>query len=217
MEETQDRMEKPETKISFERREKTIRKQYGAMVGLNLLLNALYQVATYTYFLTNLLNNIFNIMITVIPFITLTISYIRLRKYFQLYHEKKFKTQKKSFQIYFAFDFVFYSSWILNDVITILFPLWTPNQYFGTILVIYFPVIQAFGICFYKASLDPLSNISSLNYLRIVSINQIPTDSFWPCMITENTFAKQEHKKQVADAYMSKKSNASSLISTYSE
>ena len=81
---------------------------------------------------------------------------------------------------------------------------------------LFYPLIQTVGVCIFKATLDPLSNVSSLNYLRIVSINQIATKSFWPSMITESSFEKTEHQKQIADAFTAKKSNNSSMISSNS-
>ena len=44
-------------------------------------------------------------------------------------------------------------------------------DYFAYMLFVTFPFIQSFGICVFKSSYDPLSNVSALDYLRIVSIN----------------------------------------------
>ena len=45
----------------------------------------------------------------------------------------------------------------------------------------------------------------------------MPTDSFYKSCITENSFAKEEHKKEIEQEYMRKKSNASSIISQVEE
>ena len=45
----------------------------------------------------------------------------------------------------------------------------------------------------------------------------MPTDSFYKSCITENTFAKEEHKKEIEQEYMAKRSNASSIISQVEE
>ena len=44
--------------------------------------------------------------------------------------------------------------------------------------ICYFPFIQAYGLVFFKDSKDPLSHISKLDYLKIISINQKETKSF---------------------------------------
>ena len=133
---------------------------------------------------------------------------------FQKYHGVMFKEQKKPLKIYFVFDIVGYILMIINAVIDIVFPTNVANIYLGAILEIYFPLIQTFGVCYFKATLDPISKVSSLDYLKIVSINQMPTDSFYKSCITENSFAKEEHKREIEQEYMRKKSNASSIIAT---
>ena len=45
----------------------------------------------------------------------------------------------------------------------------------------------------------------------------MPTDSFWKSCITECTFVKVEHQKEIAQEYIRKKSNASSIISQTEE
>jgi hypothetical protein len=53
-------------------------------------------------------------------------------------------------------------------------------------------------------TLDPLSNVSSLSYLKIVSMNQNPTPSYWNAMIKDETLASADRKRQIADAYVEK-------------
>ena len=52
---------------------------------------------------------------------------------------------------------------------------------------LYYPALKVFGISLLKSSTDPLSNVSSLSYLKLVSINQVPTESYWSSMIKEET------------------------------
>jgi hypothetical protein len=49
------------------------------------------------------------------------------------------------------------------------------------------PSLQAIGIIIFKSSTDPLSNVSSVSYLKLVSINQVPTKSYWNSMIKQET------------------------------
>lgn len=55
------------------------------------------------------------------------------------------------------------------------------NAAYNTCFVI-FPCIQVLGLCVFKPSNDPLSNVSALSYLKLVSMNQAPTKSYWDSM-----------------------------------
>ena len=44
--------------------------------------------------------------------------------------------------------------------------------------ICYFPFIQALGLIFIKNTKDPLSNISKLDYLKLISINQVATQKY---------------------------------------
>jgi hypothetical protein len=44
--------------------------------------------------------------------------------------------------------------------------------------ICFFPAIQAAGLVFVKNTIDPLGNISKLDYLKIISMNQKATSSY---------------------------------------
>ena len=48
------------------------------------------------------------------------------------------------------------------------------------------PLVQAFGMIKLKMTCDPLQNISKLNLMMIVSINQAILPSFLPTMIKDD-------------------------------
>ena len=56
-----------------------------------------------------------------------------------------------------------------------------------TFYIIFFPAIQAAGLVFVKSSIDPLGNISKLNFLKMVSINQKATNSY--CELTQGVIS----------------------------
>jgi hypothetical protein len=66
---------------------------------------------------------------------------------------------------------------------------------FFVFYVFFFPLIQSFGLIFVKKSLDPLSNISKLNHLKLVSINQSGTESFTDGEIKENKESIAKHQQ----------------------
>jgi hypothetical protein len=70
-----------------------------------------------------------------------------------------------------------------------------------------FPFIQAIGVCLFKSSYDPLSNVSALYYLRIISINQIPTKSYWDSMISEVTVELEKNRKLLVASFLEKESS----------
>jgi hypothetical protein len=121
-------------------------------------------------------------------------SFIRVKKLLSKYHPGKFKHQRIAIINYFLFDLNIYLTLIIlkllyhfgskgTDGFTSLYWILAGITYL-------FPFIQSFGIFFFKQSIDPLSNVSSLGYLKLVSINQTPTESYWGSMITEETIEK---------------------------
>ena len=98
---------------------------------------------------------------------------------------------KVALWLYYIFDMVGYAVKILIDVLYI-FKVTSPYlAYTNDALEFLFPFIQALGICFFKSSTDPLSNISSLVFYKIVSSNQVPTDSYWCSMIKDITIESE--------------------------
>ena len=147
----------------------------------------------------------------------LLISFFRVRKFFLRFHPDKFEEQKIALWVYFVFDFICY---VIEISITLVFMFKINDDfdlYVDYIIITIFPFIQAFGICFFKASADPLSNVSTLSYLKLVSINQQPTDSYWASMIkTMGKNAQESHKKCIIDEYLRKESTLSlSRASSY--
>lgn len=65
-----------------------------------------------------------------------------------------------------------------------------------------------------KPSVDPLSNVSALSYLKLVSIYQVPTKSYWASMIKEETLESKALKEQIAEEYIRKLSEVSFMSTT---
>ena len=62
----------------------------------------------------------------------------------------------------------------LQIIIQVIFLLGYSSLYLSYIsltLEFLFPFIQAIGVCLLKSSYDPMSNISALDYLKLVSEN----------------------------------------------
>ena len=70
--------------------------------------------------------------------------------------------------------------------------------------ICYFPFIQALGLVFFKDSKDPLSKISKLDYLKIISINQRATKTY-KCIKEDEVM-----KKTIYDLRMESNSSLSS-------
>ena len=84
--------------------------------------------------------------------------------------------------------------------------------YIATALLFLFPFIQAIGVVFFKSSLDPLSNISALDFMKLVSENQVPTDSYWDSMVKDITPDSEEDKNTLVEIFMEKISSCSSYL-----
>ena len=72
--------------------------------------------------------------------------------------------------MYFVFDFVAYGLWVIDNVAFLMSIYLKYDNYLANSLNLYYPFIQAVGVCIFKSSLDPLSNVSALFYLKLVSI-----------------------------------------------
>lgn len=73
--------------------------------------------------------------------------------------------------MYFLFDTFGYSLNILQNILKLYDITALDGLFLQVAIVIIFPFIQTIGIVILKSSTDPLSKISALYYLRIVSIN----------------------------------------------
>ena len=71
--------------------------------------------------------------------------------------------------LFILFD-IFFVIQALYPTIVAKQPLAYINFAYDTTFVI-FPAIQAFGLCVFKPSNDPLSEVSTLSYLKMVSRN----------------------------------------------
>ena len=96
--------------------------------------------------------------------------------------------------VYFVFDLLAYASVFIR------------NDYVISGLHFLFPSIQAFGVCFFKSSMDPIARVSALFYHKIISINQAPTKSYWDSMMKEVTIEKKEHQKQLFKEFVEEQS-----------
>jgi hypothetical protein len=100
----------------------------------------------------------------------------------KIFHDDKYYEQKKALWLYFIFEVLAYTIMLAFDILVAV-TYESLNEYSLLNLVnlsthFFFPTIQAVGICFLKDSIDPLSNVSTLSFYKLVSINQIPTESF---------------------------------------
>ena len=106
--------------------------------------------------------------------------------------------------VYFVFDLVAYTILILISAF-ILLAIDSKDvdyQLIWLALKLLFPSIQAFGVCFFKSTMDPISKVSALFYHKIISINQVPTLSYWKSMMKEVTIEKKEHQKQLFEDFV---------------
>ena len=72
--------------------------------------------------------------------------------------------------------------------------------------------MQAMGVCFFKATLDPLSNISAMDHLKLVSDNQVPTSSYLESMVKDKPPGTQEERNHLVDVFLEKESECSSYL-----
>ena len=88
MEETQFRMEKPDTKNKFDAKEKTLAKYFAGAITVDVVVNTLSTIGYYNNYLSKFSINIISIITSIIPCFLLTLSYIQTSKYFKKYHGK---------------------------------------------------------------------------------------------------------------------------------
>ena len=135
----------------------------------------------------------------------LVIVYFQTQKALQQYHPEGFKQSSKGMKQFFIFEVIIQSIILITGIVDIilrkslkygytksmyslimdnLFPNEDMDDFkhFERIVFIIYiavvPCLQAYGLVNVKKSLDPLSRISRLDYLKMVSINQRPTSSF---------------------------------------
>ena len=122
----------------------------------------------------------------------LSVSFMQVRKLFLKYQEEKYKEIKTALWLYYCFDMVVYAI-----IITLIgLRLFGDNSAYLLYIIkaerFLFPFFQALGVCIFKSSMDPLSNISAMDHLKLVSDNQVPTDSYWGSMVKDINLDEEE-------------------------
>ena len=88
-----------------------------------------------------------------------------------MYHQEQFHAQKTALYFYYAFSISIFLVLTILNVLKTLKIVAVIDQYVAIIIINFFPVIQAVGVCVLKPATDPLSEVNALFYLKIVSIN----------------------------------------------
>ena len=115
------------------------------------------------------------------------------------YHYQKFSGNlRTALWVYFSFTVIMDLGLLVTSVQT-NFGFKVYDAYLSNIGFFTFPFLQVIGICIFKSSKDPVSNVSALSYLKLVSRNQHPTSKNFNQFIKDETIESVEHKTQLMD------------------
>lgn len=129
---------KQEDNEMFKSKERKHRALYYTICILMVLSNLASQL---TYKFWTIVGDLLSIGNYALSIGFLTVSYVRIRKYFVMYHRDKFQIQNKELLSYFIFEITGYSLWIIYCFVQIFDPSNIPNTYFGATLELLFPFI----------------------------------------------------------------------------
>lgn len=144
----------------------------------------------------------------------LIISFFRVHRFMLKFHNQKFSGKLRvALWVYFSFIFLMDLGLILVSIQNNYFTGTALTMYLGNVGFFTYPFLQVIGICIFKSSKDPVSNVSSLGYLKLVSRNQRATSRNYNGFIKDESIEKTEHKTQIMQEFVRNQSPLSSFHS----
>ena len=152
-------------KDKLKKEELELRRKFYALMILQSIM------FTVSYFLRNDFTNYIALVTFILPTSILTYSFNNVIKSLKTYHKENSSKIRIHLCTYYGFDLLQYIISIIFQILS-MFNLWQKFDYDAQNTVIFlFPVLQAFGLCFFKSSQDPIAGISIMFYHQVVSIN----------------------------------------------